>query len=232
MLPAFEKLFDTLDNKMLLGEFLRNLSTLKQRVQGYQALGYHDTELNHLTETEQKLLRMIMDKRESDLLEIPLGSDLEILSTVEDIMALSQGDTSKTELLVKNDAGQYFDIVISRDEANRLHCESHPLSKGSKARYNGCWQDSITITTDVIPSLDFPLRALIGYWQRTARETTHVCPVKYSSMVFNYKGQNYVIYPGLLDLDGGSFESMMLQSGEVDLVGIGAKKVFCTAMID
>ena len=28
------------------------------------------------------------------------------------------------------------------------------------------------------------------------------------------------------------FESMMLQSGEADLVGIGAKKVFCTATID
>ena len=232
MVPAFEKLFDNLDNKMLLGEYLRNLRTLKQRVQEYQALGYHDPELNHLTETEQKLLEMITDKRESDLLDIPVGSGFEILSTVEDILPLSQGDTGKTELLVKNDSGQYFDIVISRDEANSLRCESHLLPKGSKAGYNGCWKDSITITTDRIPHLGFPLKALIGYWQRTAKETPHVCPVKNSSIVFNYKGQNYVIYPGLLDLDGGSFESMMLQSGEMDLVGIGAKKVFCTAMID
>ena len=97
------------------------------------------------------------------------------------------------------------------------------LAKGSKAGYNGCWQNSITITTDLIPSLDFPLRALIGYWQRTAKETIHACPVKYAGEVFNYKGQNYTINPGLLDLDGGAFESMMLQSGEADLVGIGAR---------
>ena len=107
------------------------------------------------------------------------------------------------------------------------------LSKSSqKGGYNGCWQGSVTITKDLVPKLDFPLRALIGYWQRTAKETTHACPVKYAGEVFNYKGQNYTINPGLVGLSGESFEAMMLHSGEIDLVGIGAKKVFCTAMID
>ena len=59
MVPAFEKLFDSQDNKLLFGEYLRNLSILKQRVQEYQALGYHDPELNHLSGAEQKLLGMI-----------------------------------------------------------------------------------------------------------------------------------------------------------------------------
>ena len=232
MVPAFEKLFDSQDNKMLFGEYLRNLSTLKQRVQEYQALGYHDPDLNHLSGAEQKLLGMITDKRESDLLEITADTSFEILNLFEDIPAPSQNGSVRTELLIKNDSGHYFDVSVSRDDANRLCCTSRLLPKGSKAGYNGCWKNSITITADLIPSLDFPLRALIGYWQNTAEETTHVCPVKSSSMVFNYKDRNYTIYPGLLGLDGGSFENMMLQSGEADLVGIGAKKVFCTAMID
>ena len=232
MVPAFEKLFNSQDNKLLFGEYLRNLSTLKQRVQEYQALGYHDSQAGHLTQMEQKVLEMTTGKGENDLLGNPSISNLEVLSPSEDITSLAQNGSGQTELLIRDGSGQYFDISIIKDESGRLQCESRLLPKGSRAGYNGCWQGSVTITKDLIPKLDFPLKALIGYWQRTAKETIHACPVKYAGEVFNYKGQNYTINPGLLDLDGGAFESMMLQSGEADLVGIGAKKVFCTATID
>ena len=136
MVPAFEKLFGSMDNKLLFGEYLRNLSTLKQRVQEYQALGYHDSQAGHLTQMEQKALEMIRGKGESDLLGDLSVSNLEILSPAEDLTVLAKNGSCQTELLIRDGSGQYFDISISKDESGRINCEARLLPKGSRAGYH------------------------------------------------------------------------------------------------
>ena len=73
------------------------------------------------------------------------------------------------------------------------------------------------------------------YGQRHQQEyysDPFICPVKFASEIFRYKGIDYVVYPDFMGLMKEYFEYLMIQKVEDELVDIGAEEVFCTAMMD